>query len=177
MSKDAELAKFRRARFEKRVMMIFEKSYDNMERNVLVKGKKSKRPYKVDLHAWKFKGLLKNIRFDIWVKLSKKRVDKDTIKHFYKSVEDVREAKKAGIGDWSPDHVFIASNVGFDSEALKLAKEYDVFCMNIDKDGFDFVGEVKPVGWLSLFFRQIFYFIISTIAIIAIIYIIKLLFL
>lgn len=176
MSKEAELAEFRRARVEKRVRMIFEKSYDNMERNILVKGKKQKRLHKVDLHAWKFKGLLKNIRTDIWVKVSKKKVDKDAIKHFYESVEDLREAKKAGIADWSPDHVFMASNVGFDSEALKLAKEYDVFCMKIDKDGFDFVGEVKPVSWPRVFLQQIFYFIVSTIAIIAIVYIIRLLF-
>ncbi len=174
---EKDLRKFKRARIDQKVMLILKKSYENIERNVYVKSKRRKSPYKVDFHAWKFKGLFKNIRTDIWVKLYKKKVNKDTVKDFAESLKDVMEVHKEGLSDWAPDHGFLASNVGFDPGALELAKEHNIFCMEIQREGFDFVGKVKPTSSLNIFLQQMLYFIIATFAIIVILYIIRVIFL
>jgi len=174
MTEKASLSEFKSARFEKKVKMIFQKSYDNFEKEVLVQGKKSNKPHKVDLHAWKFKGLFESVRIDTWVKLSRKKVSKNIIENLHESIEDVREAKKARMIDWSPDNVFIASSEGFDSEALKLAKKYKIYCMRVFEDGFEFVGEMKPVSRWNILFNQILFFIASIIAVLILIYLVNL---
>ena len=175
--KKKDISKYKRARLDERVVLILKKSYENIEKKIFVKGKRRKKPYKVDIHAWKSKGLFKDIRIDVWVKLYKKRVDKKMVQLFAESIADVKDAWKDGISDWVPEYGFLASDDGFDSEALELAKKYNFYCMQVDKDGFNFVGNVKPTSTFKVLLQQLLYFTISTLVVIAILYMIKVIFL
>lgn len=119
------------------------------EENVYVKGKTGKKPYLVDLHAWRqfgyvWKGwrLSKNIEH-IWMDYNSRNVTPRDVEELNKAVNDFRAATKTGTTKWSPKEVVIASRKGFTEQAIDLADKYDIRCATIGEESLDFVTHKK----------------------------------
>ena len=108
----------------------------------LVRGKVAKRPYEVDVHAFK-KRFLRG-RFDVWVECKdiKGNIKRTHITKLVESARDVREGGEEGISEWWPDILMIVATSGFDIDAIRLADKYGIYCVLAKKRGYEFMGKM-----------------------------------
>ena len=108
------------------------------KKRVLVRGKVSKRPYEIDVHAQR-KGLLN--QNDLWVECKAHRAKRIHITKFVETAIDVKDANNDGIEEYYPDLLMLVSDKGFDIDAIQMADKYDIYCVNAGKT-FEFVGKM-----------------------------------
>lgn len=109
--------------------------YKSTERNIPVRGKISKRPYEIDVHAWKpiYLGLSEE---HIIVECKALKVKRIHVMKLNRVFDDICEAYEEGIEKWKPTQAILVSNVGFDIDAKELAKKYGIECYLATKRGF-----------------------------------------
>lgn len=98
----------------------------------LVRGKTTRRPWEVDVHAKKWMGLR-----HAWIECKTHRVKRIHILKLKDAVDDVREAHDEDIEKWAPNEVIMVSGEGFDSDALAIANKYDIKCYLAKEKGFE----------------------------------------
>jgi hypothetical protein len=104
----------------------------------LARGKISKRPYEVDIHAIK-EELFGVFKTHLWVECKAYAVKRTHVTKLVESARDVRDAYDDDIEKWSPSMLMLVSNKGFDIDALGMANRYKIYCVNAGKT-FNFVG-------------------------------------
>lgn len=127
-------------KLEDRVATWLTKQGYTCKKRVLVRGKVSARPYEVDIYATK--GML--FKHHIWVECKAHRVKRTFV---HKLAESARDVKKMNDSDedvqrLSPNMLMLVSDEGFDSDALRQADEYLIYCVHANKT-FEFVGKRK----------------------------------
>lgn len=105
------------------------------------RGKISKRPYEVDIHAIReaWFGLS---RKDVWVECKAYKVKRAHVTKLVESARDVRDAAEDEIEEWYPDMLMLVSNKGFDVDAVGMADKYGIYCVKAGKRTYEFVGEM-----------------------------------
>ena len=115
----------------------------NCAKRDLARGKISKRPYEVDIHGIKeeFFGISKT---HLWVECKAYVVKRAHITKLVESARDVKDLNEEhdDIQKWSPSMLMLASNHGFDVDALGLANKYKIYCVNAGKT-FEFAGKMN----------------------------------
>lgn len=104
-----------------------------------MRGKISKRPYEVDVHARK-EGFLVTQIYELNVKPYK--IKRTHVTKLVESARDARDAAEASIEKWYPDMLMLVSNNGFDVDAIGMADKYCIYCVKAGKT-FDFVGKMN----------------------------------
>ena len=104
--------------------------WSTTKRGELVRGKTTRRPWEVDVHAEKWRGLR-----HAWIECKAHRVRRIHVLKLKDAVDDVREAHDEGIETWAPHEIIMVSSEGFDSDALAVAKKHDIKCY-LAKKGF-----------------------------------------
>ena len=109
-------------------------------KRVLARGKTAARPYEVDIYATK--GIV--FKHHLWVECKAHTVKRTFI---HKLVESARDVKQMNNDDddvqtWSPNMLMLVTDEGFDSDAVKLADKYKIYCVHANKT-FEFVGKQK----------------------------------
>lgn len=104
----------------------------------LMRGKISKRPYQVDIHA-QDKGWFSQT--DVWVECKAYRIKRTHVTKLVESARDVQDAVEDGIEEWYPDMLMLVSNKGFDVDAIGMADKYGIYCVKVGKT-YEFVGEM-----------------------------------
>ena len=104
----------------------------------LVRGKISKRPYEVDIHA-RMEGWFSDT--DLWVESKAYKIKRTHVTKLVESARDVRDATEDGIEEWYPDMLMLASNKGFDVDAIGMADKYCIYCVKAGKT-FEFEGKM-----------------------------------
>ena len=107
----------------------------------LARGKISKRPYEVDIHAIK-EELFGVFKTHLWVECKAYTVKRTHVTKLVESARDVKDAFNDNIEKWSPSMLMLVSNKGFDIDALGIANKYKIYCVNAGKT-FDFVSKRK----------------------------------
>jgi len=145
-SKKAEERARKGAAFEERVARWLKQAFnfEEVKLRELVRGKISKRPYEVDIHASKtIKGLLRRRPIDVWVECKTTRVKRTDVVKLIESARDLRAAWEEGIEEWYPDMLVIVSESGFDVDAIMRANESKVYCILAKPRRYEFVGDLK----------------------------------
>jgi hypothetical protein len=113
----------------------------NCAKRDLARGKISKRPYEVDIHGIKEElfGLSKT---HLWVECKAYTVKRTHVTKLVESARDVKELNEEhdDIQKWSPSILMLASNHGFDVDAVGLADKYKIYCVNAGTT-FGFAGK------------------------------------
>ena len=109
----------------------------------MARGKISKRPYEVDIHGIK-EELFGVFKTHLWVECKAYVVKRAHITKLVESARDVTDLNEEhdDIQKWSPSMLMLASNHGFDVDALGLADKYKIYCVNAGKT-FEFAGKMK----------------------------------
>lgn len=136
--------------FEKRVARWLKQKFGyNCERRVLVRGQIAKRPYEVDIHAWREERVISQFgkpfidRTDVWVECKTYKVRRSHVSQLLEYARDVEYAADIlKIAEWSPDILMLVSNVGFDIDSIRFANEFSIYCVKIGKRRYTFVGEM-----------------------------------
>lgn len=125
---------------EKRVARWLKSQFDwtSVKTRELMRGKISKRPYEVDIHAQK-KGW--GGQNDLWVESKAYRIKRTHVTKLVESARDVKDAVEDEIEEWYPDMLMLVSNKGFDVDAIGMANKYDIYCVKAGKS-FEFVGDM-----------------------------------
>ena len=116
--------------------------YDTKKRE-LVRGRIVKRPYEVDVHAWKKTLFGIGMERHLWVECKALKVKRLHVTKLVESARDVRDAEDDGIEEWKADLLVIASNVGFDIDAVQMADKYDIYCVMVGDRSYEFVGNMS----------------------------------
>ncbi|HDQ06340.1 MAG TPA: hypothetical protein ENN36_06445 [Candidatus Bathyarchaeota archaeon] len=125
------------AKLEKRVARWLSSQFGyTCKTRELMRGKISKRPYEVDIHAH-HKGWFS--QHDLWVECKAYRVKRTHVTKLVESARDVRDACENKIEEWYPDMLMLVSNKGFDVDAIGMADKYDIYCVKAGKT-FEFAG-------------------------------------
>lgn len=129
------------AKLEKRVARWLKSQFDwkSVKKRELMRGKISKRPYEVDIHAQK-KGFLSGQK-DLWVESKAYRIKRTHVTKLVESARDVRDAAEDEIEEWYPDMLMLVSNKGFDVDAIGMADKYCIYCVKAGRT-FEFVGKM-----------------------------------
>jgi len=106
-----------------------------------MRGKISKRPYDVDVHAYK-EGLLGFGRTDVWVESKAYKIKRTHVSKLVESARDVKDAFEDDIEEWAPDILMLVSNKGFDIDAIGMADKYHIYCVKAERT-FEFVGKMS----------------------------------
>lgn len=134
------------AAFEERVARWLKQAFnfEDVRLRELVRGKISKRPYEVDIHAVKtVKRFLGKRPVDVWVECKTTRVRRADVVKLVESARDVRAACESGIEEWYPDMLVIVSEKGFDVDAIMRANESKIYCILAKPRRYEFVGDLK----------------------------------
>jgi len=135
------------AQLENRVARWLKRLGCECKQNDLVRGKIAKRPYEVDIHATS-KELLGLITRHIWVECKAYKVKRTHMTKLVESARDVRDAYDDELEKWKPDMLMTVSSVGFDIDALGMARKYSIYCVNAGKT-FKFVGKMAKQDFLD----------------------------
>ena len=137
--------------FEKRVARWLKRlSKDfNCEMRVKVRGKAAKKPYEVDIHAWRKVGIFKRTK-DLWIECKAHKVRREHVSKLMLAIDDVKDAYPE-VAEWCPDVAMIVSSVGFDDDAVALANKYGIYCVHASERGFQFVGNLTKEDFLEEF--------------------------
>ena len=127
-------------KLEDRVATWLRKQGYTCKKRVLARGKIEARPYEVDIYATK--GRL--YKHHLWVECKAHKVKRTFI---HKLVEEARDVKamnndNSDIQPWAPNMLMLVSDAGFDSDAVKLADKYKIYCVHANKT-FEFVASRK----------------------------------
>lgn len=107
----------------------------------LARGKISKRPYEVDIHAVK-KSFLGFGRTDVWAECKAYKIKRAHVTKLVESVRDVNDAFEEEIENWRPDILMLVSNESFDVDAVGMADKYGIYCVKAGERTFEFVGKM-----------------------------------
>ena len=110
------------------------------KKRVLARGKIAARPYEVDIYATK--GWVN--KHHLWVECKAHSIKRISVHKLVESARDVKELnnENAGLQTWSPNMLMLVTDEGFDSDAVKLADKYKIYCVHANKT-FEFVGKQK----------------------------------
>jgi len=147
--------------FEKRVARWLAKEFGaDCELRVLARGKTSKKPYEVDILAncpaveRRALGLIKRETIkQVWVECKAQRVNREHIAKLLMATADVAEAYDEGIEEEIYPDIVMVVGTGFDSDAVALANEKNIYCVEAGSRGFRFVGRLTKedftgeLGW------------------------------
>lgn len=127
-------------KLEDRVATWLTKQGYTCKKRVLARGKIAARPYEVDIYATK--GTLTKHR--LWVECKAHTVKRTFVHKLVESARDVKKMNDANsdVQSWAPNMLMLVSDEGFDSDAVKLADEYKIYCVHANKT-FEFVGKRK----------------------------------
>lgn len=134
---------------EDRVALWLNRSYGfNVETNEQVNGKYAKRPYEVDVHAWKKTGSLVKTNTNLWIecKALNRKVVRNELFLLIQKAKDVRENEY----EWNPDLLLLISEKGFDIDVKKLGKRHSIYLLKADTGKFRFIGEMKREDFKKL---------------------------
>lgn len=128
------------AKLESRVARWLKSQFDwtSVKRRELMRGKISKRPYEVDVHAQKKKW---RRQADLWVECKAYRIKRTHVTKLVESARDVKDAVEGDIEEWYPDMLMLASNKGFDIDAIGMANKYCIYCVKVGA-AYEFVGKM-----------------------------------
>jgi Holliday junction resolvase-like predicted endonuclease len=127
-------------KLEDRVATWLTKQGYTCKKRLLARGKIEARPYEVDIYATK--GRL--TRHRLWVECKAHTVKRTFVQKLVAEARDVKEMNDANsdVQPWAPNMLMLASDEGFDSDAVKLADEYKIYCVHANKT-FEFVSKRK----------------------------------
>ena len=101
----------------------------------------SKRPYEVDIHGIKTELFV--FKTHLWVESKAYKIKRTHVTKLVESARDVRDAhEERGIEDWHPNILMLASNKGFDVDAIGMADKYRIYCVKAGERSFQFVGRM-----------------------------------
>ena len=154
--------------FEEKVAEWLKKSYGfDCQTRDWVRASSTQRGYDVDVHAWKTTGYtlpmkqiprlmvkgeaeLQEERVDVWVECKAYKVKHRHIRDLISKVKDLKESCAKGVSEWCPDILMVVSNYGFDIDALGLANEYRVYCVEFGEKGRKFIGDLTSADLKDL---------------------------
>jgi Holliday junction resolvase-like predicted endonuclease len=127
-------------KLEDRVAAWLTKQGYECKKRVLARGKIAARPYEVDIYATKGK----MFKHHLWVECKAHTVKRTFVHKLVESAKDVKKMNDAdsGVQSWAPNMLMLVSDEGFDSDAVKLADAYKIYCVQANKT-FEFVGKRK----------------------------------
>jgi Holliday junction resolvase-like predicted endonuclease len=127
-------------RLEDRVATWLTKQGYTCKKRLLARGKTEARPYEVDIYATK--GRLTKHR--LWVECKAHKVKRTFVQKLVVEARDVKEMNDANsdVQSWAPNMLMIVSDEVFDSDAVKLADRYKIYCVHTNKT-FEFIGKRK----------------------------------
>jgi Holliday junction resolvase-like predicted endonuclease len=127
-------------KLEDRVATWLTKQGYTCKKRVQARGKIAARPYEVDIYAtkgWVYK-------HHLWVECKAHKIKRTFVHKLVESARDVKEMNNANedVQTWSPNMLMFVTDEGFDSDAVKLADKYKIYCVHANKT-FEFVGKQK----------------------------------
>jgi hypothetical protein len=127
-------------KLEGRVATWLTKQGYTCKKRELARGKVKARPYEVDIYATK--GRL--YKHHLWVECKAHKVKYTFIQTLVEKARDVKELnyEKSDMQKWAPNMLMLVSDAGFDSDAVKLADKYKIYCVHANKS-FEFVSKRK----------------------------------
>jgi len=127
-------------KLEDRVATWLTKQGYTCKKRVFARGKIAARPYEVDIYATK--GIV--FRHHLWVECKAHSVKRIAVHKLVESARDVKEMNNdhEDVQTWSPNMLMLVTDERFDSDALKLADKYKIYCVHANKT-FDFEGKQK----------------------------------
>jgi len=122
------------------------------ERNALVRGKHAKRPYEVDVHAQKQIGLIRKRQVNVWAECKnlKKRVNRNHIYNLIMKAKDLREACNSNMEERYPDILMFFSTSGYDSDAIRIANEHNIYLIDTSTNKYQFIGNLQQEDFEEL---------------------------
>jgi hypothetical protein len=98
----------------------------------------------VDIYATK--GIV--FKHHLWAECKAHKVKRTFIHKLVESARDVKELNNDNedVQTWSPNMLMLVTDEGFDSDAVKLADKYKIYCVHANKT-FEFVGKQKKTRW------------------------------
>lgn len=127
-------------KLEDRVATWLTKQGYTCKKRVLARGKVVARPYEVDIYATKGRVF----KHHLWVECKAHKVTRIFVHKLVESARDVKEMynDNSDIQSWAPNMLMLVSDQGFDSDAVKLADKYKIYCVHANKT-FEFVSTRK----------------------------------
>jgi Holliday junction resolvase-like predicted endonuclease len=124
-------------KLEDRVATWLTKQGYTCKKRILVRGKVAARPYEVDIYATK--GML--FKHHLWVESKAHKINRIFVHKLVESARDVKDMydENSSVQSWAPNMLMLVSDAGFDSDAVKLADKYKIYCVHANKT-FEFVG-------------------------------------
>ena len=139
--------------FEKQAAAWLVRQGFDVELNTLVRGRITKRAYEVDIHATKEKRvmLINKKRYDLWVECKnlKTPVKRNHINSLIRKAQDLRKGYQEKFEDWCADILVVFSKSGFDIDAIKIADEYSIYLVSVDKK-YNFIGNMTRYNFDEL---------------------------
>jgi hypothetical protein len=110
------------------------------KKRILARGKSVARPHEVDIYATK--GMF--FKHHLWVGCKADKVNRTFIQELVEDARDVKEMydESEKVQAWAPNMLMLVSDAGFDSDALKLADKYKIYCVHANET-FEFIGKMK----------------------------------
>jgi len=111
--------------------------------NELVHGLSKMRPYEVDVHLVVKRGWFG--QGDAWFECKdrKSTIKSIDISHLVEKARDVYRASQEGKMDFYFDRLGFASTSKFDSDAIRVADQYDVLCIEYDGKSYNIVNNAN----------------------------------
>jgi len=129
----------RGAELEKRVARWLKSQFGyECKKRELMRGKVTKRPHEVDIHARK-EGWFSTTH--LWVECKAYKIKRTHVTKLVESARDVKDAYNDDIEKWCADMLMLVSNKGFDVDAIGMANKYYIYCVNAGRT-FAFVGKM-----------------------------------
>lgn len=127
-------------KLEDRVAAWLTKQGYKCSKRVLARGKIAARPYEVDIYATK--GIV--FKHHLWVECKAYTIKRVNVHKLIESARDVKDFNNdnSNIQKWAPNMLMLASDKGFDVDAIKLADKYYIYCLQAGKS-FEFMGRRK----------------------------------
>jgi Holliday junction resolvase-like predicted endonuclease len=125
---------------ENRVATWLTKQGYTCKKRELARGKVKARPYEVDIYATKGR----MFKHHLWVECKAHDVKYTFVQTLVEKARDVKELnyEKTDMQKWAPNMLMLVSDQGFDSDAVKLADKYKIYCVHANKT-FEFVSNRK----------------------------------
>lgn len=145
--KTLKKAKERGEAFEDKVASWAKRYFnaEGVEKRILMRGLRVKRPYEIDVHVYWRSGLFRRKEYDLWIECKniKGSIKRKHVFELIEKAKDIEDAYNEGIEEFYFDFLAIASTSEFDSDALSYATDHDIACILYDGKRFRVLNEVK----------------------------------
>jgi len=133
--------------FEKKVARYVKQKFpvEHVKSNIQVNGNEAKRPYEIDIHAYK-KGVFSESSFMIECKNRKSNIKRTDIFKLKSSADDIKKAYENGKGNIYFDKLAIFSTSDFDVDAISMAEKDDIACIKYENGKYDLKNNVS---WIN----------------------------